>query len=277
MLACLGGLLRVEPHRGRRPAVRRRRRRRRQALLDRLHPRPLGVWLLRRHLPRHRHRLRPRAGPAGLEDQPQRSDEGRRPRAVGRRPGALADLEPRRRRADADAGAPDRRRPDGAQLPQAVHARSRVRDEPPAHAAHAARREQVSQARAASDLLRLAARAAARPARRHAGGHGLDAAARRFRFVPLRDRRPAREHRAHAAASVGRRRRTRLFRNARRAGPARTRHSRDRRRAWRPRSSSSTSGSRRSSSPTRTRSAAGCASWKGRRKTSQARGSPWSA
>ena len=38
---------RVEPHRGRRQAVRRRRRRRRQALLDRLYPRPLGVRLLR--------------------------------------------------------------------------------------------------------------------------------------------------------------------------------------------------------------------------------------
>ena len=70
----------------------------------------VGVRLLRADLPRDRHRLRPRAGAAGLEDQPQRSDEGRRPRAVGRRAGALADLEPRRRRADADAGAPHRRR-----------------------------------------------------------------------------------------------------------------------------------------------------------------------
>ena len=53
--------------------------------------------------------------------------------------------------------------------------------------------------------------APARPARRHAGGHGLDAAARRFRLVPLRDRRPAREHRAHTAAGLGRRCRPRLF------------------------------------------------------------------
>ena len=58
--------------------------------------------------------------------------------------------------------------PDGAQLPEAVFARSRLRDRPPADAAHAARREQVSEARAAADLLRRAAGAPPRAARRHA-------------------------------------------------------------------------------------------------------------
>ena len=58
---------------------------------------------------------------ADLEDQRQRTAEGRRPRQRRQPPHALADEHDGRRRTRADARPARRRRPDGPQLPAALH------------------------------------------------------------------------------------------------------------------------------------------------------------
>ena len=84
--------------------------RRRQAVLDSVHDGRARLRVLRRGLPRHRRRVRPRAGAARVEDQPQRGAEGRRPRQQRRRPRAALDRRADRRRDRADARAAGRRR-----------------------------------------------------------------------------------------------------------------------------------------------------------------------
>ncbi len=221
MLACLGGVAGHGARRRWHPPVRCRRRRRRQAVLDRLQHRLAGLRLLCCDLHHDGDRVWPGAGAAGVEDQPERSDEGRRPRPGRRRPRALADLGPRRRRADADAGAPHRRRVDGAQLHQALFARSRIRDEPSADAADAARREQVPEAGTAADFLRRLAGAGACPAGRHQRRAGLVVPAVRHRPIQVRDRRHAGRSECRGATDRCHRCRTGLLRNAGRCAGAR--------------------------------------------------------
>ena len=89
--------------------------------------------VLRRGLPRHRRRLRPRAGAARLEDRRQRGDEGRAAAAAAaamrarRWTGALIVAEAR-----ADARAARRRRLHDAQLPHALPHGHRLRHVAPA-------------------------------------------------------------------------------------------------------------------------------------------------
>ena len=88
----------------------------RQALLDPVHDGLDRLRISRRHLCRDRHRLRARAGASGVENERQRSAEGRRTRHERQPAGAVAERNDGRHRDRADDRAARRRRADGHEV-----------------------------------------------------------------------------------------------------------------------------------------------------------------